>query len=112
MANHKENDCQSARPQRTGLSEDHRIWDGILARLEHGSLDLRRKKPPKGQIPNARSPRDGTSKEFSHEGWGKQDFFVEGMSATGLDQTGEDQWRSKLWKARPPGWSQGDALKG
>uniref|UniRef100_A0A8C9DRX4 IQ motif containing C n=1 Tax=Prolemur simus TaxID=1328070 RepID=A0A8C9DRX4_PROSS len=54
---HKEPDCQRARPQELGLSEDHII----LAR--HRGLDLWRTKSPKGQNPRGRSSRGGTSNE-------------------------------------------------
>ncbi|KAL1776301.1 IQ domain-containing protein C [Sigmodon hispidus] len=44
---YKEADCQKARPYNLSISEGHIIWDGTLAGLEHGSLDLRRTKAPR-----------------------------------------------------------------
>lgn len=63
---HKEPDCERARPQELGLSEDHVIWDRTLA--EHGGLDLWKTKPPKSQTPSYESSRDRASNESCHEG--------------------------------------------
>lgn len=49
---YKEADCQRARPYSLSISEDHMIWDRTLAGQEHGSLDLRRTKPPRSQTPS------------------------------------------------------------
>ncbi|XP_066125886.1 IQ domain-containing protein C isoform X1 [Saccopteryx bilineata] len=67
---HKEPDCQRARPRELGLLEDRVIWDGTLA--ENGSLDLWKTKPPKGPTPSHKKSRDRTSNKPSSEGWGNQ----------------------------------------
>lgn len=69
---YSEADCQRARPHDLSISEGHVIWDGTSAGLEHGSLDLRRTKPPKSQHPSARSSTHGTTSELSQEGWENQ----------------------------------------
>ncbi|XP_057640782.1 IQ domain-containing protein C isoform X2 [Chionomys nivalis] len=69
---YREADCQRARPHDLSISEGHVLWDGTSAGLEHGSLDLRRTKPPKSQHPNARSSSHGTTSELSEEGWENQ----------------------------------------
>lgn len=103
---HKEPDCQTARTQELGLSGDHIIWDGTLARPEHSVLDLWRTKPPKA---TDRSSRDGTSYEPSHEGQKNQrttpwrSKSPEILSSTGTGCTGEEQWRGRPWKTGPPG---------
>lgn len=45
---HKESDCQRARPRELGFSEDLVIRDGTLTGREHGDLGRWRTKPPKG----------------------------------------------------------------
>ncbi|XP_036707929.1 IQ domain-containing protein C isoform X3 [Balaenoptera musculus] len=93
----KDPDCQRAGPRELGLSEDHVICDGTLA--EHGGLDLRKTKPPKGQTPIDKSSTGRTSNESSHEGWKNQRTVPwrsrppEKLSSTGSDHTGEDHWR-------------------
>ncbi|CAO2589205.1 IQ domain-containing protein C [Lemmus lemmus] len=99
---YREADCQRARPHDLSISEGHMIWDGTLAGLEHGSLDLRKTKPPKSQHPSARSSSHGTTSELSQEGWENQRTLVE-MKI--LSSPREDQWMSRPRKqdhqARP-----------
>lgn len=91
---HKQSDCQRARPQELRLSEDHVIWDRILA--EHGGLDLWKTKPAKGQTPGDKSSRDRASSECNHEGWKNQRTGPwksrppKKLSSTGSDNIGED----------------------
>lgn len=104
---HKEPDCQRARPQELGLSEDHVIWDRTLA--EHGGPDLWKTKPPKGQTPSGESSGDRASNEYRHEGWKNQRTGPwrprppDKLSPTDSDHTGEDHWKGRLWKTGPPG---------
>ena len=59
---HKEPDCQRARPRELYLSEDRGIWDETLAR--HGGQDLWKTKPPRARPPRDKSSRDRTSNEL------------------------------------------------
>ncbi|XP_045638074.1 IQ domain-containing protein C isoform X1 [Ursus americanus] len=104
---HREPDCQRARPRKLDLSEDHCIWDETSA--EHGGQDLWKTKPPKGQLLSEKSSRDRTSNEPSHEE-GKNQRTVpwqsrppEKPSLTGSAHMGEEHWRGRLWKTGPPG---------
>ncbi|KAG8506798.1 IQ domain-containing protein C, partial [Galemys pyrenaicus] len=107
--NHKEPDCQKARPWELGFAKDHVIWDGTVAGPEHGDLDYWRTKPPKGQTPSGKSAKGRSSSEPSHEGWENQRIRPrisrppEKPSLTGSDHTGEEHWRGRLWKTGPPG---------
>ncbi|XP_039692820.1 IQ domain-containing protein C isoform X2 [Pteropus medius] len=104
---HKRPDCQRAKLQELGLSEDHVFWDGTLT--EHSGLDLWKTKPPKGQTPNDKSSRYRASNEPSHERWKNQRTGPwrsrppEKLSSTGSDYTGEDYWKDRPWKTGPPG---------
>ncbi|XP_015454282.2 IQ domain-containing protein C [Pteropus alecto] len=104
---HKRPDCQRAKPQELGLSEDHVFWDGTLT--EHSGLDLWKTKPPKGQTPNDKSSRYRACNEPSHERWKNQRTGPwrsrppEKLSFTGSDYTGEDYWKDRPWKTGPPG---------
>lgn len=51
---HKEPNCQRARPRELGLSEDRVIWGGTWA--EHGTLDPWKTKPPRAQPPVIKAP--------------------------------------------------------
>jgi len=62
---HRDPDCQRASPRKLDLSEDCGIWDETWA--EHGSQDLWKTKPPKGQTPSDKSSRDRISNKPSHE---------------------------------------------
>lgn len=53
----READCQRARPDALSITEDHVIWDGTLAGLEH----TRRTKLPKSQHPSVPSSSHGTN---------------------------------------------------
>ncbi|EPQ15217.1 IQ domain-containing protein C, partial [Myotis brandtii] len=53
-SDHKEPNCQRARPRELGLSEDRVNWGGTLA--EHGSLDLWKTKPPRARPPVIKAP--------------------------------------------------------
>ncbi|XP_036207716.1 IQ domain-containing protein C isoform X1 [Myotis myotis] len=53
-SDHKEPNCQRARPRELGLSEDRVIWGGTLA--EHGTLDLWKTKPPRPRPPVIKAP--------------------------------------------------------
>lgn len=53
-SDHKEPNCQRARPGELGLSEDCVIWGGTLAK--HGSLDLLKTKPPRARPPVIKAP--------------------------------------------------------
>ncbi|XP_054427872.1 LOW QUALITY PROTEIN: IQ domain-containing protein C [Pteronotus mesoamericanus] len=105
---HKKPECQRVRPQEPDhCSEDRVIQDGTLT--EHGSLDLWKTKPPKGQTPSSKSSRDRASKEPGSEGWKSQRTGSwrsrppEKPSSTRSDSMGEDHWRGRLWKTGPPG---------
>nr|KAF6382267.1 IQ motif containing C [Pipistrellus kuhlii] len=53
-SDHKEPNCQRARPRELGLSENRVTWGGTSA--ERGSLDLWRTKPPRARPPGIKAP--------------------------------------------------------
>lgn len=73
-SDHKEPNCQRARPRESGLSEDRVIWGGTLA--ERGTLDLWKTKPPRPRPPVIKAPevqlpmslalKDGKTRGMDH----------------------------------------------